>query len=220
MKRAAYDDTEPAGLSRVPVPRDVDAHDAAESDSRIAQRAPTDDERVRSLLDGLGASHSAGPVHAQPPVVFDDTMRAPSVRGETVHHAVTRRFETPARPQASSFERGVQRGLLVGVPAGFAIGVAVALGAVLLFVPVGGTAASSAPRPPAPSLESSGAPVPAAVVAPAAAPAARDESSAATPPRPRGSAQPSHDAPVAAPAHKAPADRPTTPGKNTMTNEL
>jgi hypothetical protein len=214
MKRGVHD-TEPVGLSAVPVPHGADAHDVAESETRIPVRAPSEDERLRSLLDGLGASRGAGAVRVQPAVAYDDTMRAAGVRSEVVHDAVTRRFETPARPQASSFERGMQRGLLVGVPAGFAIGVAVALGAVLLFVPVGGTAASPAARPAAPALESSATPVPAAVVAPAAAPAARDDSSAATA-RSRGSGgQPSTDAPVAAPARKPPA-----PQKNTMTNEL
>jgi hypothetical protein len=215
MKRDVHD-TEPVGLSRVPVPRGVDAHDVAESEPRIPVHA-SEDERLRSLLDGLGASRGAGAA-ARPTVAFDDTMRAAGVRSDPVHDAVTRHFETPARPQASSFERGMQRGLLVGVPAGFAIGVAVALGAVLLFVPVGGTAAGPAARPPAPALESSATPVPAAVVAPAAAPAARDESSAATS-RSRGSGQASTDAPVSASARKPPAERPA-PQKNTMTNEL
>jgi hypothetical protein len=217
MKRDAHD-TEPVGLSRVPAPRGVDAHDVAESEPRIKLQAPSEDERLRSLLDGLGAGRGAGPVRVQPAVAYDDTMRAAGVRSDPVHDAVTRHFETPARPQASSFERGMQRGLIVGVPAGFAIGVAVALGAVLLFVPVGGTVASPAARPPATAVESPGTPVPAAVVAPTAVPAARDESPAATP-RSHGSAQASPDAPVAAPARKPAADRPA-PAKNTMTNEL
>jgi hypothetical protein len=106
MKRGVHD-TEPVGLSRVPVPRGVDAHDVAESEPRIPLQAPSEDERLRSLLDGLGASRGAGAVHVQPAGPYDDTMRAAGVRGEAVHHAVTRHFETPARPQASSFERGV-----------------------------------------------------------------------------------------------------------------
>jgi hypothetical protein len=175
-----------------------------------------------SLLDGLGANRGPEPParYAAPAphslVVFDDSMPITSVRREPVHDAVTRQFETPARPQASSFSRGVKNGLAVGVPTGFAIGVAVALGAVLLFLPVGGTAAS--PRPTVAPPVSSGALVPAAAVAPPPASATRDQTSAATP-HSRGSAQASHDAPVAAPAHRAPADR-STPEKNTMTNEL
>jgi hypothetical protein len=61
-------------------------------------------------------------------------------------------------------------------------------------------------------------PLPAAVVAPAAAPAGTDGASGATA-RSRGNAQASHEPAVAAPARKAPADRPA-PEKNTMTNEL
>jgi hypothetical protein len=216
MKRGAHD-TEPMGSSRVPVTGSVDenatAHGVTEPDSHTQLRAAAaEDERLRSLLDGLGATRGPAPsarYAAPPPHAFTQT--------EAVHDAVTRRFETPARPQASSFNRGLQRGLLVGLPTGFAIGVAVALGAVLVFLPVGGPIASPPPRPSAPAVPS-GASMPAAVLAPSATPAAVDGPPTAAL-RPRASTQASHDAPGVAPARKSAADRPV-PEKNTMTNEL